>query len=355
MEDDLDSISRGEEQQTQYLEKFYFGNGKPGLKKQLENKIDEIDPAAISRIYIGKPDDGEEIFVRVGRYSPYIEQGDRTASLVEDTCPDEVTVEMALQLLEQAQLADEPLGVCPETKKPVYLKTGRFGPYIQRGHPDDEEKPQNASLLKGMEPANIDFETALKLLTLPRELGVHKEMPPVKDKEGEEKPDPRTGEMIVAHNGRYGPYIKCGTETRSLPEDISPLDVTFEKAVELLAQPKTRGRGAAKKPPLRVYEKPSPVTEKPVQILDGRFGPYITDGTTNISLRKGMTPEEITFDAALDMLAEKAAKGPVKKKKAKKKAAKKKSTTKKKTTAKKKSTTKKKAPAKKKSATKKKS
>jgi len=247
--------------------------------------------------------------------------------------------------LEQAALADEPLGICPETQKPVYLKTGRFGPYIQRGDTgEEEEKPQNAGLLKGMEPENVDFETALQLLSLPRTLGVHAPLPPVKNKSGEEKPDPRSDQEIQAFNGRYGPYVKCGTETRSLPDDISPLDVTFEKAVALLAEPKRRGRGA-KKEPLKVYEKPSPVTEKLVQILDGRFGPYITDGTTNISVRKGMVVEEITYDEALQLLAEKAAQGPAPKKKkkaAKKKAAKKKAAPKKKA-AKKKSATKKKA------------
>jgi len=367
MEDDLDSISRGERDHIEYLDKFYFGKDAPGLKKQLENKIDEIDPAKIGRIFIGKPEGGEDVFVRVGRYSPYVEQGDRTASLKEDTAPDEVTLEAALKLLDQAQLAEEPLGICPDTHKPVYLKVGRFGPYVQRGSTDDEEKPQNAGLLKGMEPEDIDFETALKLLSLPRNLGDH---PPVvtskavesnseDTKDGKTKKaakpkvaDSLEGQPVEAFNGRYGPYVKCGKETRSLPADISPLDVTLEKAVELLAQPKTRGRGANKKPPLKVFD-PSPVTEKPVQILDGRFGPYVTDGTTNVSLRKGMIVEEITFDEAVGMLADKAAQGPAprKKKAAKKKSVKKKSV-KKKPAAKKKSATKKKA-AKKKSAKKK--
>ncbi|MCA9235806.1 MAG: type I DNA topoisomerase, partial [Planctomycetales bacterium] len=325
MEDDLDAISRGEQEQVRYLEQFYHGNGAPGLKKQLENKLDEIDPAKIGRILIGKPDDGPEVFVRVGRYSPFIEQGDRTASLPEDLPPDEVNLQSALKLLEQAQVAEEPLGMCPETNKPVYLKVGRFGPYVQRGNPDDEEKPKNASLLKGMTPEDVDFETALKLLTLPRNLGDHAEL----------------AKPVEVFNGRYGPYVKCGDETRSLPAEISPLDVTMEQAVHLLAQPKTRGRGATKKEPLKVFEKPSPATEQPVQILDGRYGPYVTDGETNVSLRKGMTPEGMTFDEAVTMLAEKAAQGgskkkkPAKKKTATKKAAKKKSTTKKKSTAKK--------------------
>ncbi|MBA4105776.1 MAG: type I DNA topoisomerase [Pirellula sp.] len=314
MEDDLDAISRGEQESVSYLDKFYYGNGTPGLKKQLENKIDEIDPARIGRILIGTPEGQAPVFVRVGRYSPFVEQGERTGSLPEETPPDEVTLEMALALLEQAAQGDEPLGICPDTHKPVYLKTGRFGPYIQRGTPEDEEKPQNASLLKGMSPADIDLATALKLLTLPRNLGDH----------------PEKNEPIMAFNGRFGPYIKCGDDTRSLPSDVSPLDVTFEQAIALLAQPKTHGRGAAaKKEPLRTFEKPSPVTEKPIQVLDGRYGPYITDGETNLSLRKGMTVEELTFDEALSMLAEKAAMGPPKKKAAKKKAATKKAAPKK--------------------------
>ncbi|MBX3425117.1 MAG: type I DNA topoisomerase [Pirellulales bacterium] len=314
MEDDLDAISRGEQESVKYLEQFYFGNGAPGLKKQLENKIDEIDPARIGRISIGKPADGPEVFVRVGRYSPFVEQGDRTASLPEDLPPDEVTLEAALRLLDQAQVAEEPLGICPETHKPVYLKVGRFGPYVQRGTMEDEEKPQNASLLKGMTPESVDFETALKLLTLPRTLGDH----------------PETGKPVQAFNGRFGPYVKSGEETRSLPADVSPLEVTLEQALHLLAQPKTRGRGAAKKEPLRTFDKPSPATEKPIQILDGRYGPYVTDGETNASLRKGMSVEEMTFDEAVAMLAEKAAQGGGKKKAApKKKAAAKKATPKK--------------------------
>lgn len=331
MEDDLDAISRGERGHVEYLGDFYFGNDRPGLKKLLEHKIDEIDPAKISRIFIGKPENGAEVFVRVGRYSPFIEQGDRTASLKDDVAPDEVTLEMALQLLDQAEKGEEPLGVCPDTHKPVYVKVGRFGPYVQRGNTDEEEKPQNASLLKGMVPEQIDLETALKLLSLPRNLGMHAEK----------------GEPIEAQNGRYGPYIKCGNDTRSLPADLSPLDVTLEQAVELLAQPKTRGRGAAKKEPLKLFEA-SPVTQKPVQILDGRFGAYITDGVTNVSLRRGMTPEEITFDEALGMLADKAAQGPPPKKATRKKATTKAAATKKSTT--KKSTPKKaakKTPAKK--------
>ena len=303
------------------MQEFYFGNAtdaqressvgnngsngvKLGLKPQLEHKGEEIDARSISRITIGTPEGGEPVYVRVGRYSPFVEQGERTASLPEETPPDEVTLESALKLLDQAAQGDEPLGTCPDTGKPVYLKTGRFGPYIQRGTPEDEEKPQNASLLKGMNPADIDFETALKLLTLPRNLGNH----------------PEKGEAIMAYNGRFGPYVKCGEETRSLPADISPLDVTLEQAVHLLSQPKAvgRGRAGAKREPIKVFDE-SPVTKNKVQLLDGRYGPYVSDGETNASLPKAMPAEELTFQEALDLLAARAALGPPKSKKAKKK------------------------------------
>jgi DNA topoisomerase-1 len=318
MEDDLDAISRGERDNLDYLKAFYFGNGKPGLKRQLENKVEEIDARSISRISLGKADDGEEVFVRVGRYSPFVEKGDQTASLPDELPPDEVKLPYALDLLSQAEKAEEPLGHDPESGKPIYLKIGRFGPYVMCGSPEDEDKPKNASLMKGMNPEDVDFATALKLLSLPRELGVH---PTLEDK-------------VEAFNGRYGPYVKCGAETRSLPADISPLDVTLEQAIELLNQPKQRGRGAAK-PPLRVFEEKSPVTGGVVQIMDGRYGPYVSDGESNASLPKAMAPEQLAFADALELLAARAAAGGTKKKPAKKaakKAATKKTTTKKKTT-----------------------
>jgi DNA topoisomerase-1 len=203
-----------------------------------------------------------------------------------------------LQLLEQAQQAEEPLGVCPETHKPVYLKIGRFGPYVQRGSLDDEEKPKNASLLKGMQPADVTIEVALKLLSLPRELGVR----------------PEAGTPVVAYNGRFGPYIKSGEDTRSLPAGLSPLDVTLEQALELLAQPKAARRGFGRvKEPLKAYEE-SPVTKQKVQLLDGRYGPYLTDGETNASLPKDVSVDELTHGQALAILAERAAMGPPKKK-----------------------------------------
>ncbi|HZZ71451.1 MAG TPA: type I DNA topoisomerase [Pirellulales bacterium] len=298
MEDSLDAISRGEQDYNGYLNSFYYGNGKPGLKKQLENKIDEIDAREISRIPIGRDEQGEEIVVRVGRYGPFVQCGERRASLPDETPPDEVTVAKALELLSQASQAEEPLGICPETNKPVFLKVGRFGPYVQRGSADEDEKPQNASLLKGMTPENVDLATALKLLSLPRQLGTN----------------PQTSEPVTAYNGRFGPYIKCGDETRSLPSDVSPLDVSLEQALALLAQPKAQRRGfGAKREPLKVFAA-SPVTSQPVQLLEGRYGLYVTDGVTNASLPKGSSADQLTFEEALQLLAERLAKGPVEKK-----------------------------------------
>ncbi|RMF38689.1 MAG: type I DNA topoisomerase [Planctomycetota bacterium] len=325
MEDYLDAISRAEKGHLEYLRDFYFGEGK-GLKPLLESKAQEIDPRETCSIWIGKPSEGphqEDVFVRVGRYGPFLEQGERRASIPDDMAPDELTLEKALELLDSAAQGDEPLGTCDETGFPIYLKTGRFGAYVQRVDPEGNEKPKNASLLKGMDVADVDIDVAQQLLSLPRELGPH----------------PETGEPVVAANGRYGPYVKCGSETRSLPEGVTPLDVTLEQAVELLKQPKRRGRQAAKREPLKTFEA-SPVTGNPVQLLDGRYGPYVTDGETNASLPRDANPDELTFEQALELLAARAAAGPKRKRATKKAAAKKKATKKK---AAKKKTTKKKA------------
>lgn len=322
LENFLDSISRNEAERDVYLEKFYHGDQSAdkhnvGLKERLVAKLEEIDAKQTAMFPLGTPTEGEhreEVFVRVGKYGPYLEQGERKAPIPDGLPPDELDLAKGLELLEAGQVEEAPMGMHPETGKPVYLRVGRFGPYIQMGEKDDPEK-KNQGLLKGMEPEDVNLELAIQLLTLPRNLGEHPEMK----------------EPIEAFDGKFGPYIKCGKETRSLPEGLSPLDVQYDKAMELLKQPKTRGRKAPKEP-LRVYEKPSPETEKEVRILDGFYGPYVTDGETNASLRKGMDPKEMTFEAALDLLAERKAKGPSKKKKkksTKKKATKKKATKKK--------------------------
>ncbi|MEM1225185.1 MAG: type I DNA topoisomerase [Planctomycetota bacterium] len=331
MEDFLDTISRQEAEALEYLRRFYFGNESAdpaapasvdavGLKPRLESKVEEIDPRISAKFSLGVPDEGEhrdEVFVRVGKYGPFLEQGERRAPSPDGMAPDEMRLEKAMELFESASREDEPLGVHPETGKPIYIKVGRFGPYVQLGEADDPEK-KNKSLLRGMEVDDLTLELACDLLSLPRNLGNH----------------PENGQPVEAHDGRYGPYIKCEKETRSLPAGVSPLQVTFDEAIELLKQPKTRGR-AAPKEPIKVFETKSPVTDGEVKVLEGRYGPYTTDGETNASLPKGTDPKELTFEAALDLLAERAAKGPSKKKKAKKKKAAKKKTAKKKATKKK--------------------
>ncbi len=317
MEDDLDTISRGEADASEYLSRFYFGVDEHGLKQVVEERIKDVDARSVNSISLGSPQEGdyrEEVFVRVGRYGPYIEQGDRRGSIPDDLPPDEINLEKALEILANAEKGDEPLGHDPETGKPVFVKTGRFGPYVQLGSPDDDEKPKNASLLKGMTIGDINLDTALKLLSLPREVGLHPE---------DQKP-------VVAYNGRFGPYIKWNDETRSLPADVSPLEVDLDGALQLLAQPKKGGRRGAPKEPLKTLDK-SPVTDEVIKIMDGRYGPYVTDGTTNASLPKGASPGEVTMEVALKLLEERAAKAPTKKakKKTAKKTAKKKTTTKK--------------------------
>ncbi len=349
MENELDEISRGERDRFSYLRAFYFGdqstNGTtsttsslssdfpfpqsfaPGLKTLIQNKIGEIDAREVSKFLIGVPKnedgtDGEPVYLRVGRYGPFLEQGESQTSVNDETPPDELTLEAALEALNSSKQPEAPLGTCPETGKNVYLKHGRYGWYVQRGENDDDDK-QNASLLRGMQNGDVNLEVALALLSLPKTLGV--------DPEHENQP-------VVVYNGRFGPYVKCGEESRTLPANLSPLEVTLEQALELLSVPKYGGRTTAKKSePLKVFDK-SPVTNTEIKLLNGRFGPYVTDGETNASLPKDMQVEELTFERALELLANRAAKGTTTRKKKSTKAAQKttaKKTTKKSTTAKK--------------------
>jgi len=311
MEEDLDAVSRGERGQTDYLRQFYHGDaraddGESGLKHQVEGKADEIDAREACRTLLGTPEGSEApIYVRVGRFGPFVEWGERRASIPDGFPPDELTMEAALNLLNQAAVAEEPLGSDPETGAPIFLKVGRFGPYIQLGTTDGEEKPKNASLLKGMKPEDVTIEVALKLLSLPRDLGVRE----------------ADGEKITVFNGRFGPYIKAGTDTRSLPSGVSPLEITLQEALDLLAQPKAQKRGfGAAREPLKVLGE-SPVTKQPVKLFEGRYGPYVTDGTTNASLPKNTSLEEATLELALPLLAARAAAGPSPKKRPAKKAA----------------------------------
>ena len=297
MEDELDAISRGELEHVDYLKSFYFGNARPGLKQLLQSKVDEIDARDVSRVFLGKPEgkgpQAEEVYVRIGRFGPFVEQGKRRASIPEGMAPDELTLPVALKMLDQAAQGDTPLGYDPTTGRPVFLKTGRFGPYVQLGAAGEKEKPKYASLLKGMRPEDVTLDVALKLLSLPRELGLH----------------PQTGEPVIAQNGRFGPYVKSGDESRSLSADLSPLEVTLQQALDLLAQPKAGRGGRRRREPIRVFDV-SPVTGQAVQLLAGRYGPYVTDGTTNASLPQGLAPEGVSFQQALELLADRAARGP---------------------------------------------
>jgi DNA topoisomerase-1 len=306
MEEDLDAVSRGERGQFDYLQSFYHGNGnvdpdgERGLKEQITGKVDEIDAREACRTLLGTPEGSETpIYVRVGKFGPFLEQGERRASIPDGFPPDELTMAAAMGMLSQAAVADEPLGTDPETGRPIFIKVGRFGPYVQMGDADDEEK-KNASLLKGMKVEDVTLAVALKLLELPRNVGVR----------------PEDGEKIVAYNGRFGPYIKAGNDTRSLPAGVSPLEVTLEESLKLLAEPKVqKGRfGAAPREPLKVLGE-SPVTKQPIKLFEGRYGQYVTDGVTNASLPKGTTLDEATLELALPLLEARAAAGPPTKKK----------------------------------------
>jgi DNA topoisomerase-1 len=312
MEDDLDAIAGGNGDSVAWLTRFYFGSdeGKEGglarqggLKKLTSEGLGDIDARAVNSIQIGTTEDGTPVVVRVGRYGPYVEIGEKRASLPEDLAPDELTVALALELAE-APSDDRVLGQHPESGLDVIAKKGRFGPYVTVALPEgSSDKPLTASLFKTMDLTTVTLDEALKLLSLPRVLGEV------------------DGEPVTAQNGRYGPYISKGKESRSLVDEESLFTVTLEQAQALLAQPKLRGRAAAA-PPLKELGD-DPVSGKPMVVKEGRFGPYVTDGETNASLRKDDSIEELTDERAAELLSDRRARGPVKKKAAPRKAAKK--------------------------------
>ncbi|MFF5172768.1 type I DNA topoisomerase [Micromonospora sp. NPDC000089] len=337
MENELDEIAGGDHAAVDFLTAFYFGSANGtgdqaiarsgGLKKLVTENLSEIDARSVNSIPLHTDDEGREVVVRVGRYGPYLQrelpggeqpapaaegeeggpQGDR-APIPEGLAPDELTPEKVHELFLGGG-GERKLGDDPATGEPIVLKSGRFGPYVSSGE-------RKSSLLRSQSPDSLTLDEALKLLTLPRLIGV--------------APD---GAEVLAANGRYGPYVKRGDEFRSLESEDKMFTVTLDEALALLAAPKTRQRRAAA-PPLREMGN-DPATEKPLVIKDGRFGPYVTDGEFNASLRRGQTPEELTLQEASEMLAEKRAKGPAPKKKAAaKKAPAKKATTAKSTTAK---------------------
>jgi len=331
MEDDLDQIAAGQRERVPFLRAFWFGDGDGSSGVGLTTLIDlakaNADPALVNAIPLGKDADGTEIVVRNGRYGPYVKRGEDTASVPEDLAPDELDVAKALELL-AAPKGDTPIGTDPTSGLPVYVKNGRFGPYAQLGDADtlpEGEKPKMSSLLKTMTPATASLDDALLVLSLPRVVGV----------------DPESGEEISALNGRYGPYIKKGSDNRNLPSEDAMFTVTLDEALKLFAEPKQRGRAAAT-PPLRELG-PDPVSGKPIVVKSGRYGFYVTDGETNASLREreGDTVEEITPERAADLLQMRRDAGPSTrgrrgtKKAAAKKTAAKKSGAAKKTTAKK--------------------
>jgi DNA topoisomerase-1 len=330
MEADLDQIAAGSRERVAWLREFYFGevpgnlgtsdelgvDSQGGGLRALVANLGEIDAAAINSVDIG-----EGIRVRVGRYGPYIEdltaevEEGKTpprASVPDDVAPDELTVAKARELLAAGADDGRVLGMHPESGNPVVAKNGRYGPYVTEQVPEPDldpdlsaaakkralaalPKPRTASLLKTQALDSVTLEDALQLMSLPRVVGV----------------DPESGDEITAQNGRYGPYLKKGTDSRTLPSEEAMFTVTLDEAIEIYKQPK-RGRGRTATPPLRELGD-DPNSGKPIQVKDGRFGPYVTDGETNRTLPRDVTPESVTPERAIELLAEKRAQGPAKK------------------------------------------
>lgn len=307
MEDELDAVSRGEVDSREYLRRFYRGNGSPGLAALVARGLDEASPKEICRIPIkGATEEGIE--VRVGRYGLFVTDGKAIAALPDDIVPDEFDLERAKAALAEAARGPQPLGVDPGTDLPVYLMHGRFGHYVQLGESPPGgakakgEKPKRASLLRGMDPEAVTLDLALRLLSLPRDLGPH--------------PDQPDGPSIQARTGPYGPYVTWGKETRSIPPEVNVLEISLDQAVALLREPK-RGRSRSAPKALRELG-PHPAGGAPIRILSGRYGPYVSDGKVNATLPKGTAPEAVTLEQALEWLAAKAARGPARRRRTRK-------------------------------------
>ena len=326
MEEDLDLIADGTADRVEWLNSFYFGSDKhKGLRRVIDN-LGEIDARSINSIAIT-----DDVTLRIGKYGPYLEVQEpgaaedatpRRVNLPPELAPDELTPAKAKELIEAPVQTDRELGTNPESGKLVLAKDGRFGPYVTEADPEPEPqvdpqtgevvepkktakkaaaKPRTASLFKTMDLATIDLGTALQLLDLPRTVGA----------------DPETGTEIQAANGRYGPYLKKGTDTRSLPSEDDIFGIDLPGALELFAQPKYGNRRASSA--LKEFDA-DPVSGKPIRIKDGRFGAYVTDGETNATIPRGETVDEVDFDRAVQLLADKRAKGPAAKKPAAKRA-----------------------------------
>jgi len=313
MEAGLDRIAAGELDRRDWLSEFYLGTGtdQHGRQEGLKHLVDGL--GAIDARAINTFDLGDGVAVRVGKFGPYVERevdGEvQRASVPEDLAPDELTLEKAIELFAHQGGEDRVLGEHPDTGHTIVVKSGRFGPYVTEVLPEgDKAKPRTGSLFKTMDPATVTLEDAVTLLSLPRVVGT----------------DPATGEEITAQNGRYGPYLKKGTDSRSLETEDQILSITLDGALAIYAEPK-RGRGRPATPPLKELGV-DPTNEKPIVIKEGRFGAYITDGETNVTVPRGETVDEITHERAVALLADKRAKGPAPKKRrapAKKPAAKK--------------------------------
>ncbi len=322
MEEALDEVAAGRAEAEKWLHAFYFGNGHEGLKELVsDDRLAKIDKSEVNAVRIGADAAGNEIIVRVWNNGETLHRLEEKAPLPVDMEPDELTVERAEELLAKGAAGPRELGVDPETGEKVLALNGRFGPFVQLGEiaEGSKKKPPRASLFKTMDPDTVTLEEALQLLALPRVVGA--------DAEGAE---------ITAQNGRYGPYLKKGTDSRSLEAEDQLFTITLEAAEAIFAQPKTRRGQQAKAPLAELGEHPD--SGAPVRVLDGRFGPYVTDGTTNATVRRGMDPTALTLEDGVELLRERAARGPAKKtakraKKAGKKTAKK--TTGKRTTGKK--------------------
>jgi len=293
IEENLDEIAKGERQRDEFLATFYNGNGAvdwPGLRPLVENESHIEYPTVV----LGEhPESGAPVVVRIGRFGPYVQIGDGddaiNASVPDDVPPADFTVEQAIELAEARAKGPSSLGTDPASGQPIFVMTGRFGPYVQLGETPEKgskEKPRRASLTRDDSAATITLERAIELLSLPRRVGV----------------DPESGEEITASFGRFGPYVKRGDEFRSLPSDAAVFEVTVDEAVELFRQEKRARRGATRTVLRELGAHPA--SGASVQLLEGRYGPYVTDGTTNASLPKDARPDDLTLDRAVEMLRE---------------------------------------------------
>ncbi len=296
MEDDLDRIAGGELEREPWLHRFYFGDDSEagsglaaaGLKQRIDSSWEAIDARAISTIPLGEDAEGRTIAARVGRYGPYLEagEGEQRATIPDDQAPDELTIERALELLAEAARGGRVVATDDESGKPIYVKSGPNGPYVQVGENDDNKgKPKRASLWPEMSIETLTADQAFELLSYPRILGEH----------------PESGEEIAAMDGRYGPFIRAGKETRSLRDHEHLRTIEFDESVQLLKEPKRRGRGAAAGPLAVLGQHPD--SGASIELRNGRYGPYVTDGQVNASLRRGQEPSTVTLDEALGLIA----------------------------------------------------